>query len=102
MADPKDQPRHGHDTHGKDDPARTRPFTFNEPRPQAEIVAEAYDHEDPTPTQEENDKAKLDAIHIPDGAGDPQSAEAKRKKELEANKQPGQGYQTRAATPKAE
>ena len=121
MADPKDQrqdqrqgqdqPRHGRDVTGKDDPARTRPYQFNEPRPQADIVAQAYDHEDPTPTQEENDQAKLDAIHVPDGGGDPQmQAAAKRKREQEAQRQkdmeaqrgqPGQGYQTRA-TPKAE
>jgi len=117
MADPKDtrdqqrqgqdQPRHGRDVAGKDDPARTHPFEFNKPRTQAEIVEQAYDHDDPTPTQEENDQAKLDAIHIPDGGGDPQQAEAKRKKEqerkdLEAQRGNQPGYQTRATQPKPE
>ena len=101
MADQqKDQPRHGRDVTGKDDPARTRPYTFNEPRPQAEIVAQAYEVETPTPTQEENDAAKMAAIYQPEGSGDPQSvkdADAK-KKSMEA-KPAGAGYQTRAATP---
>ena len=102
MADAnKDEPRHGRDVTGKDDPARLRPYEFNQPRSQAEIVAQAYDHEDPTPTQEENDAAKLEAIFQPPGSGDPQQAEQKRKereqKELEAQK--SGGYQTRAANP---
>jgi len=91
MADPKD------DKDKKVDP-RTASFIHPEPRSQAEIVAEAYDHEDPTPTQMENDAAKVAAMHggsTPEGGGDPQAAEAKRKKELEANR-PG-GYQTRGA-----
>ncbi len=60
----------------------------------------------PTPTQFENDLFKTAAMSggkLPEGGGDPQKiAEAKKKKELEANK-PGT-YQTRAttATPKAE
>lgn len=96
----KDAKVHGRDTFGKDDPARTRPYTFNEPREQAEIVAEAYDVETPTPTQMENDQAKVAAMHggsIPEGGGDPQmakEAEAKKKKDMEASKSPA-GYQTK-------
>ena len=93
-----------------------------------ERVAKFYDHEDPTPSQMENDLAKVAAMNmgsIPPGGGDPQhsqqhggmpkpgdsgwinpdtrhqhegSAEAK-KKQSEADKQQGGGYQTRAATP---
>ena len=99
MADTKDQPRHGRDVTGKDDPARTRPYTFNEPRPKEEIVQQAYDHEDPTPTQAELDQGKLDAIHQDPGSLDPQSAEAKQKREREQRDmaaQQGGGYQTRA------
>ena len=108
MADQKDQPRHGRDVSGKDDPARTRPYEFNEPRSQAEIVAQAYEIETPTPTQEENDQAKLDALFIPPGAGDPQKAEAKKKqdeerrKQMEAKPASGAGYQTRSATQKVD
>jgi hypothetical protein len=106
MADQKDQPRHGRDVSGKDDPARTSPYTFNEPRPQAEIVAQAYEIETPTPTQEENDQAKKDAMWQDPGSLDPQKAEAKKKQDEERRKQmeakPAGGYATRAATPKAD
>jgi len=98
MADTKDQPRHGRDVTGKDDPARTRPYTFNEPRPKEEIVQQAYDHEDPTPTQAELDQAKLDSIYQPEGSGDPQMAE-RQKKERDMAAQQGGGYQTRQSTP---
>ena len=94
MADPKDNKDY------KNDPARTKPYTFEEPRPKEEIVAQAYDHEQPTPTQMEADQAKLAAISggaIPEGGGDPQAA---KKKELEAAQKPSTGgYQTRASTP---
>jgi hypothetical protein len=92
-----------------------------------ERVAKAYEIEQPTPTQMENDLAKLSAMNmgtIPEGGGDPQnlqhggmpkpgdsgwiepdkrhqhegSAEAK-KKQSEADKPQAGGYQTRAATP---
>ena len=96
MADQKDETRHGRDVTGKDDPARTRPYEFNAPRSQAEIVEQAYQHEDPTPSQEENDAAKLEAIFQPPGSGDPQRAEAAKKKQMEGG-QSG-GYQTRAST----
>jgi len=102
MADPKDQPRHGRDTAGKDDPARTRPFEMNEPRSKEEIVQQAYDHEDPTPTQEENDAAKLAALNLTPPEGEGGEAEAARqKKEREQKELEGQrsgGYQTRAST----
>jgi hypothetical protein len=87
-----------------------------------ERVAKFYDHEDPTPTQMENDLAKVAAMNmgsIPEGGGDPQrlqhggmpkpgdsgwinpdtrhqhegSAEAKKKQDEQKNKQ------SEAATP---
>jgi hypothetical protein len=111
MADQKQDQnqRHGRDVSGPNDPARTQPYQFNEPRPKEEIVKQAYDHETPTPTQEENDQAKLDAIFQPPGSGDPQQAAAKKKqqdeerrKQMEAKPAPGTpGYQTRATTPQS-
>jgi len=99
MADTKETPRHGRDVSGKDDPARTNPYEFNKPRSQAEIVEQAYQHEDPTPSQEELDEAKLDAIFQPPGSGDPQrAADAEAKKKQMEGGQSG-GYQTRAVTP---
>ncbi|HVG51643.1 MAG TPA: hypothetical protein VM867_08425 [Xanthobacteraceae bacterium] len=75
-----------------------------------ERVAKAYEHEDPTPTQEENDAAKIAALggsiaDLPEGSGWepshlPAAAETKKgvsaKRNVEAN-QPaqGSGYQTR-------
>jgi hypothetical protein len=105
MADPKDtktqQPTHSRDPRdAKDDAGRLHPYTFNEPRPQAEIVEQAYDHEEPTPTQAENDAAKKAAMYQPEGSGDPQmvkDAEAKKKKDMEAANRPG-SYQTKTAT----
>jgi hypothetical protein len=76
-----------------------------------ERVAKAYEHEDPTPTQEENDAAKLMAMGQdpgevnppPEGvaAAAPSGAAAKPgTKTVEAEK-PG-GYQTRATPAKTE
>jgi len=74
-----------------------------------ERVAKAYDHEDPTPTQEENDAAKVAAGGggdlVPPGdsgwvEGDTQHyAEGTKKKQSEAEKPAGGNYQTRTATP---
>jgi hypothetical protein len=109
------------DRHNKDSVEKTN-------KEVQERVAKAYEIEQPTPTQMENDLAKLSAMNmgeIPNGGGDPQStiqhggmpkpgdsgwvspdtrhqhegsAEAK-KKQSEADKPAGGGYQTRAAAP---
>jgi hypothetical protein len=108
MADTKETtPTHGRDPRSpKEDGGRLTPYTFNEPRPQAEIVAQAYEIETPTPTQEENDQAKKDAMYQDPGSLDPQKAEAKKKQDEERRKQmeakPAGGYQTRAAAPKVD
>ena len=74
-----------------------------------ERVAKAYEHEDPTPTQEENDAAKIAALggsieELPEGSGwtpsQQQAAETKKgepaKRNVEANAPAqGSGYQTR-------
>jgi hypothetical protein len=91
-----------------------------------ERVAKAYEIETPTPTQMENDLAKLSAMNmgtIPEGGGDPQSqhggmpkpgdsgwiepdrrsfpegSDKKKDKQSEADKPQSGSYQTRAATP---
>jgi len=99
MADVKDR--------DKKPDGRTNPYTFTEPRPKAEIVAEAYEIEQPTPTQEECDEAKLAALGQteppeppPEGTGTQNAQPKPGTKTVEAEK-PG-GYQTRAANPKSE
>lgn len=58
----------------------------------------------PVPTQAENDQAKLAAMYVPEGAGDPQKVEPQHQRRTVEASKPG-GYQTRAseaATAKAE
>lgn len=92
MADVKDR--------DKKPDGRTEPYTWSNPRPKAEIVAEAYTIEEPTPTQEECDNAKLAATNQtppeppPEGAVLNPPAGQQQRRAVEAN-QPG-GYQTRS------
>jgi len=69
-----------------------------------ERVAQAYEHEDPTPTQAENDAAKLAATNQepepppppPEGGVTQQPAGSQsQRRSVEANK-PGSGYDTRS------
>ena len=66
-------------------------------------VEEAYGHQGkPTPTQEENDLAKLGVTleeHEDDGSGPSPEWKTTITRQSEAKKPSGGGYQTRAATP---
>lgn len=57
-------------------------------------------HSKPTPTQEENDLAKLGAS-VHDKQADGSAPDPHRTKQMEAKPAAGGGYQTRAAQPKS-
>lgn len=65
----------------------------------SEMVEEAYAHQGtPTPTQEENDLAKLGVpfeTHADDGSGPSPQFELSVSRQSEANKPSGGGYMTR-------
>lgn len=65
-----------------------------------ERVAKAYEHETPTPTQAENDAAKIAAMGTPDLPTDPGAPidQVTHQRAIEANK-PGGDYQTRTKKP---
>ena len=72
----------------------------------AKTVEEAYSHQGkPTPTQEENDLAKLGVpieTHEDDGSGPSPEFKTTITRQSEAKKPEGGNYQTRAATPARE